>query len=245
MIYLLYGSDTGRSHQKLNEIVEEYCRKAGSDLNLYRFDAEEEPNEQKIRRVLETGSLFADKKLVVVKYLFESRWNRGIFYKLLDAVKSDPNTVLIIWDRELSGKDAGEIIPLCTKIQEFKELKREEYGPSIFRLGDTFFSSPQEGLRELLRLFNFGHDDFNLFSYLASHARTLLIVRHYFEDKKPVPSRHGIHPFVVKKVSAIVRALPLVFWHRALCRFFEDDHKIKTGLIKPKDSLISMLITKD
>lgn len=245
MIYLLYGSDTGRSRQKLNEIVEEYCRKTGSDLNLYRFDAEEEQNEHKIRGVLETSSLFSDKKLVVVKYLFESRWGRDNFYKLLGVVKNDPNTVLIIWDRELSKKDAEEIIPFCTKTQEFKELKGEEYGSSVFRLGDTFFSSPREGLHELLRLFNFGHDDFNLFSYLTNHVRTLLIVRHYLEDQKSVPLKHGIHPFVVKKTSAIVRTLSLVFLYRAFHRFFEDDHKVKTGVIKPKDSLISMLVSRD
>ncbi len=243
MIYLLYGSDIVKSRQKLNEIIDEYHDKAGSDLNLYRIDAEEE-NEGKLREVLETGSLFSAKKLVVVKYFSDSPWGRDQFYKLLEGTKDDSGTTLLLWDRELSEKDVKNLAPYCRKVQEFKSLRREEPEPSIFRLGDTFFTSSREGLRSLMELLHHGHDDFNLFSYLSNHARTLLTVSHYAENKKPVPSKHGIHPFVIKKASAIVRAISSGRLHQVFQRFFEEDYKIKTGGAKPRDSLFSLLLNQ-
>ena len=242
MIYLLYGSDTRRSIKKLNEITEEYRKKAGSGLNLYRFDAEEDDLE-KIRQALGSSSLFAARKLVVIKYV-SLRPKPDELYSILEGVKDDSGMMVFLWDRELDAKELSAIRPLCQKIQEFKDVKTRLPEESVFRLGDTFFSDRREALRSLLRLLGQGHEDFNLFAYLSNHARTLLTVRHYLDNKKPVSPRHGIHPFVVKKASAVVRSIPSPKLQEALHRFLEEDHKIKVGVAKPKDSLFSLLLDK-
>jgi len=266
MIYLLYGPDTQRSRQKLNEIMEEYRRKSGSDLNLYQIDAEEE-SEDRLREILKTGSLFSSyflsangsgegvqptknaglslKKLVVIKYFSQSPWDRRKFYKLLEGARDDNSVIVLLWDRELPEKEVKELASYCKKVQEFKSITRQNPESSIFRLGDVFFTSTREGLRSLLDLLYRGHDDFNLFAYLANHARTLLIVKHYLNSGKPLSSKHGIHPFVARKTSAVVRTVPLKNLTGFMKKFFEEDRKIKTGLTRPKDSLLSLLINRE
>jgi DNA polymerase III delta subunit len=96
MIYLLYGSDTKSSLKKLQEIISEYRRKNG-DLNIYKFDAEEDETE-KIRTVLQTHSLFASKKLVVIKHLTCSE-DQEYVNKLLKYFKDDNDTLRLLWER--------------------------------------------------------------------------------------------------------------------------------------------------
>ena len=239
MIYLLYGSDTRRSQEKLNEIITEF-RGKNPAFNVYRFDAEEsDPAE--VKNALETRSLFAAKKLVVIKYPSQALDHEKLHAWLKNA-KGASDSTLILWDRALDAKTLSEITPFCRKIQEFREIKKPPLPESnIFRLGDTFFTSRREGLRNLLSLLHQGHDDFNLFSYLANHARTLLTVQHYLENKKSVHPRHGIHPFVIKKASAIIRTIPFERLRRMFQRFFEEDYKVKVGISKPRDSLFHMI----
>lgn len=243
MIYLLYGPDTVRSLKKLNEIIDEFRDQYG-DLSLHKFDAEE-TELAAVKTILETGSLFAAKKLVIIKYFFASSWYRPHFYELLAKIKNNPDTTIVMWDRELAEKGVSEVRLHCGKIQEFGLSRADSQIPdvNIFRLGDTFFSSQREALRDLLHLLHRGHDDFNLFSYLANHARTLLIVKDYTDKGKPVLSSLGLHPYVIKKAAMLVRLLPIHHLHNALVRFFEEDYRIKTGALKPKDSLLRSLFS--
>lgn len=203
MIYLLHGSDVLRSQEKLNEIVSEYREKHG-DLSVHQFDAEEAEFEQ-FKSALDTGSLFSAKKLAVVKYFFESEWERDKFYGVLESAKDSPHNIIVLWDREVPDKDIKEAAKFCKKVQEFKILKQQTSEPSIFKLGNAFLNSPRHGLRLLLELLHYGHDEQRLFSYLAACARNRFAARH-------------------------------------LGRFFEEDIKIKTGISKPKDSLLNIVL---
>lgn len=245
MIYFLYGSDTQKSRRKLNEIIEEYRKKHG-DLNAHHFDAEETELER-VKEALEAGSLFSPKKLVVIKYFFESKWDRDKFYKILEGAKDSADNIVLLWDREVAEKEIKAVASYCKKVQEFKlsKIKAQRSNVDIFRLGDTFFVSPREGLRCLLGLLYQGYDEFNLFAYLANHARTLLIVRHYSENKKPVPLQHGLHPYVVKKALALTGTISYDRLSRMISRFFSEDQKIKTGVTKPRDSLILLALNKE
>jgi DNA polymerase III delta subunit len=241
VIYLLYGSDTRKSREKLNEIIAEYRKKSGNGLNIHQFDAEEDTLE-KIKDVVDTPSLFSSKKLVLIKYLSLSPWDRTSFYGILEKTKNDPGIIVLLWDRELSVKELEGLKPHCSKTQNFKEIKREVLEPSVFRLGDTFFSSRREGLRSLLDLLDRGHDDFNLFSYLSNYARTLLSVKSFTESRRAVPASYDLHPYVVKKASLIVSRLSENSLRGQFKNFFEEDRKIKTGQTRPKESLIRILL---
>ncbi len=66
MIILLYGPDTFRSRQKLNEIVERYKNTHKRGLSLRYFDAEVDSLEE-LLDWLKTQPMFPEKKLVVLK----------------------------------------------------------------------------------------------------------------------------------------------------------------------------------
>lgn len=299
MIYFLYGSDTYRSRKKLREIIEEFRKKSGSDLNFHRIDAQED-HASALKHVFDAPSLFAEKKLIVIEYAFSAPHARDAIFSSLERTKNSASTVVVLWDRELADASQKEqfaaIKTFCQKIQEFRPLKPadanrwirdearsrgiilspaeisrfaslsadswgrinalEKYAVStisspaafrpppstLFHLGDTFFSSPRRALPILFSLFNEGHDEFKLFSYLVNHVRTLALVQSYDRAKKPVPERHGIHPYVIKKASALARALPDNHFILAHVRMFEEDVKIKTGITLVKDSLSRFLL---
>lgn len=113
--------------------------------------------------------------------------------------------------------------------------------PTVFELGDTFFSSPRDARRLLFSLLDAGEDEMRLFAYLAGHARTLLVIKASVECHSPVPAAAKIHPFVAKKAGAVVRSLPLPRLVRVLERFFEEDRKIKTGMSTARESLLSLI----
>lgn len=113
---------------------------------------------------------------------------------------------------------------------------------NAFGLGDSFFTSKKQGLGDLLQLSQQGENEFNLFSYIANHCRTVLLVKYYTEKKQPVSAAHKIHPYVVKKATAISRNLSFNQMASKFKNFFEEDFKIKTGSKTPRESLIHLTL---
>ncbi len=66
MIILLYGPDSYRSNQKLKDIIANYQAKHKSGLNLAQFDWAGDVLSQ-LKDILSSFSMFAEKKLVVIK----------------------------------------------------------------------------------------------------------------------------------------------------------------------------------
>ena len=131
MIHILYGADTYRSRGKLDEMVDAYqssdlSRRA--DISMYVFDVEED-DAGEVKQLVETRSLFTKKKLIVVKRMFSSGNGFVEVRAVLERVKADADTLLIVWDGEL-GKEGekrmSEIRALADKVQEFKPLAPAE-----------------------------------------------------------------------------------------------------------------------
>lgn len=114
--------------------------------------------------------------------------------------------------------------------------------PTVFDLGDAFFTDKKRALGILHRMLANGEDEFGLFSYLAGRSRTLVAIKQCTVEKRQVPSWLGIHPFVAKKTADIVRALTPAQCASFVSRFFEEDFRIKVGLSQPRDSLMGMLM---
>lgn len=248
MLYFLHGPDTQRSLAKLNEIIEEYRKKAGSNLNFHKIDAEE--NLMKpgfIRGIVDTESLFHPKKLIVVQHAFSSPDYFQEIKTVSERIQDSKDTTLIFWERELdkiASKNFSELKPFIKKIQEFKNkhpVRSPTSNISVFEIGDVFFTSKQIALKKLLFLLSQGFDEFNIFSYLANHARNLLIVKSYLDARRPVSPDHKIHPFVIKKATALARGISQERLKLYMRRFFEADIMIKTGIMKPGDAIINIL----
>lgn len=125
--------------------------------------------------------------------------------------------------------------------QNKKNIFLPEKERTIFDVGDTFFSSPQTAARNLFHIFYKGGDEFNIFSYLVNHLRTLYVVKTCSEQKKQIPAELHIHPFVVKKASLVTEGLGLGELESFFNKFLEEDLSIKIGISKPKEALLRIL----
>ena len=325
----------------MNEIIAQYREKAGNNFNFHRFDLTENRAED-IKCVLESGSLFESKKLVVIEYAFAAAESFPQIKSAVAAARHALDTILILWDGALDNAGSGrlkEIHPVTppkprplgwrgltteshisaslgevsslearsngvqdagAKSQEFRllaprELKKwlEEEArtrgvalkpddflrlaswgadlwrianeldkmallngrntqrnisfsvepPTIFHLGDVFFTSRAKALPALFDLLDGGQDEFNTFSYLSGQARNLYLVKSCEEQKKVIPKSIAPHPYVVKKSAAITRTIPAKNLEQGVKRFFEEDFKIKIGLSRPKESLVHILFS--
>lgn len=115
---------------------------------------------------------------------------------------------------------------------------------TVFELGDTFFSAPRAALRILLELLDQGENEIGLFSFLANHARLLLLVKSAPAGGIRPPKAGKLHPYRLRKAAATARTLSEEQLRGFLERFFEEEHRIKIGASKPKDSLLRMLTEK-
>ncbi len=296
MLYFLYGEDTYRSRKKLNGIIEEYRKKAGTDLNLHKLDAEL-CGVNELKNAIETGSLFANKKLIVIENICSPKGDPDAVADFIEEASHRDGVILLLWDRDANKKSPVFLAASksATKAQEFarltgsacanfiKEEARERgvsldartsaylssFGDSwgiinelekmlvmgtqyafaphagqdarLFSLGDMFFNSPKHAISELAALIHQGQDEFHMFSYLAGHARNLIVAKYISEAKKSVAPALGIHPFVFKKASALARMLPWDYLGVMPRTFLEEDFKAKTGGGRPQESLFSML----
>lgn len=140
-------------------------------------------------------------------------------------------------------KISGELEKIALRSEEATQQTVLQHA-TVFHLADTFLTAPRLALQYFFTLLRGGEEEARLFSYLASHMRTLVMVKSYMNQGKTVLSSHGIHPYVVKKASVATRDISfpnLVSFFRS---FFEEDCKIKTGLSRHKESMIKILLTR-
>lgn len=121
MIIFLYGDDTYRSRQKLNEIIEHYKKIHKSGLNLKYFDFKEDSFED-FRDVFRSFTMFAEKKLIVFKNVFS---NSGIENDFLDFLKnfSKSKDVILFYEEEIDeNRPLFTLLKNRGKSQNFKLL---------------------------------------------------------------------------------------------------------------------------
>ncbi|MBI3442970.1 MAG: hypothetical protein HY007_04335 [Candidatus Sungbacteria bacterium] len=252
MLHLLYGPDTYRSREKLQEMTSEYQSRYGADIGIQTIDVEED-DAARIKQLTETGSLFAKKRVLVFKRVLSSGESFGEILPLLQRAKGDADTLMILWDSDL-GKEGekrlAQVRPLADSVQECAlRPQPEQYDAKarsrmVFEFGDLFMTAPRRALAELPRILASGQEEFSLYSYLVGYCRTLLIIQSYEERREPVLASHKINPFVLRKGKALVQNIPGRELRAMLQNFFVEDYKIKTGVSNPRDSLTRILLTR-
>ena len=120
MIIFLYGEDTYRSRQKLNEIIESYQKKYPKGLNFRVFDLREE-SFQDIRDEARSVSMFRDKKLLLLKNAFS---NKEFQESLLKDTKFflDSEDIFILFEE--GSKQKGKLFNFL-----LKNAKSQEFSP--------------------------------------------------------------------------------------------------------------------
>jgi len=123
MIIFLYGQDTYRLAQKLNEIIGEYKKIHKSGLNLRYFDGKS-LDFQDFKDQFQQISMFQEKKLIILRDIFSNQDFKG---KLLTEGKKfidSKDVILISEKKEISSNDLlFKFLKKKAKDQEFKLLK--------------------------------------------------------------------------------------------------------------------------
>jgi DNA polymerase-3 subunit delta len=125
MIIFLYGQDTYRSRQKLNEIIDHYKKVHKSGLNLKYLDCNDFTLED-IKNEIQTSSMFTEKKLIVIQSAFVNPQNEENFLELVKRIKNTDNIILIYEKKEIDNKSLlFKFLKKYGKSQEFKPLGGE------------------------------------------------------------------------------------------------------------------------
>jgi len=122
MIIFLYGPDTYRSQQKLNEIIEHYKKTSKKGLNFKYFDFKKD-SYQEFKNECQTISMFEGKKLLVLKNTFSNKEFKRKFLENSKKFRDSKDIILFYEEGEFSKNDAlFNFLKGQAKFQEFKLL---------------------------------------------------------------------------------------------------------------------------
>lgn len=126
MIIFLYGEDTYRSRQKLNEIIEHYRKVHKSGLNLKYFDGKK-LSYGDFKDQLQVTSMFKEKKLAVLTDIFSNQDFKGKFLGDAEKFTSSGDIILVYQEQEISSSDPlFAFLKKHAKCQEFKGLRGQK-----------------------------------------------------------------------------------------------------------------------
>jgi len=94
MIYFIYGEDSYRSKRKLEEIVLGYKKIHKSGLNLIYVDAKESSFKD-LYSNFKITSMFAEKKLIILKNIFDDKKFQEDFLKNIDSIEKIEDIVVV------------------------------------------------------------------------------------------------------------------------------------------------------
>ena len=125
MLIFLYGQDTYRSRQKLNEIINHYKKIHKSGLNLKYFDGKN-LSFQDFKDEIRSVSMFAEKKLAVLKNTFLNKNFKENFLRDSKEFAESKDIVLFYEEEEFSGDKLFKFLKKHAKSQEFKPLQSQK-----------------------------------------------------------------------------------------------------------------------
>ena len=129
MFIFLYGFDSYRLKQKLNEIIKKYKEVNQSRLILKYFDFKEDDFND-FKREIQSTSIFKRKKLIILKNVF---FNQDIQKKLLNwlegSIKQKYTEVVLLYEQNFVPQRNSSLfrsLKKCGECQEFKLFGDEE-----------------------------------------------------------------------------------------------------------------------
>ncbi|MBZ1345114.1 MAG: DNA polymerase III subunit delta [Candidatus Nealsonbacteria bacterium] len=126
MLIFLYGQDTYRSRQKLNEIIGQYKKIHKSGLNLKYYDFKKDSFED-FQDQIQQISIFKEKKLAILKNVFSNQEVKEEFLKNFKHFLKLKSAILFYEENEVSGKDNFfNFLKVKAKIQNFQPLRGEK-----------------------------------------------------------------------------------------------------------------------
>jgi len=150
MIIFLYGSDTYRSRQKLNAIIDHYKKIHKSGLNLKFFEGES-LNFQDFKEEIETASMFKEKKLLLLEDVFSNKNFNKEFLKTGSNFVNSDNIILIYEKGEIDKNDIlFQFLKENSEYQEFKPLEYEKLKNWVKKVLENYKAKIEEEAFEKL-----------------------------------------------------------------------------------------------
>lgn len=288
MLILLYGEDTFRLKQKLDEIVGTYKAKHSSGLDLAFFESDFE----KVKEKIEAVSMFNEKKLIILKDIlgnldFEENFfeyakknklknsQEAIIvlcqfgklaasaYKrkmsMSEEFKPLNGTELVSWVRKKGlnnpaaqklaafvGNDLWRMENEINKLLSYKkggEIAAEDIDllvgakidNNIFQTLDALANQDKKTAFKLLHQhLSEGENEIYLLTMFVYQIRNLLRLKDLIEVGVPfysLAAKSGLHPFVVKKSSQVLKNFSLERLKNVFRRLAEVERELKTGRI--------------
>jgi len=177
MLIFLYGPDTYRSRQKLNEIIENYKKAHKKGLNLKYFE-EEDLNFEEIQNEIQQTSIIAGKKMLILKNVFSDIDFKEKFLKNSKNFISSKDLILFYEEREISGTNSLlKLLKKSGKSQEFKLLEGQNLKNWIKKEFNSYTAKTESLVIE--KLINFlGNDSWQLsneIKKLATYKKNKII----------------------------------------------------------------------
>lgn len=124
MIIFLYGPDTYRSSQKLNEIIGCYKKIHKSGLNLKYFDFKKDSFED-FRDAFKSRSMFAEKKLMILRNVFSNSNLEEKFEEWVEKLFQSKEVIVFYEEKVDEKKSLFKVLKKYAKCQSFKLLKEK------------------------------------------------------------------------------------------------------------------------
>lgn len=212
MIYLIFGNDTKRSHEKFKKLMAQFLEREG-DLAVFRVE-EEFASEEYLSEMSKAESLFNKKSLIIGKRLVGDGLMAGSIIDSLNKM-SESHNIFLLWEEKLDKKLLKKIEKYTENLWRFdlKELPQErdkEKKKSIFKLTDALAQRDKNKswLCYQNELFG-GTSPEDIFGIILWQIKNLLAVK-----------KNGgkdLHSYVYGKTKIAVR----LFTEKELKRYYE------------------------
>jgi len=177
MLIFLYGPDTYRSRQKLNEIIENYKKAHKKGLNLKYFE-EKDLDFGEIQNEIQQTSIIAGNKMLILEDTFSNVDFKEKFLKNSKNFISSKDLILFYEEREISGTNSLlKLLKKSGKSQEFKLLEGQNLKNWIKKEFNSYTAKTESLVIE--KLINFlGNDSWQLsneIKKLATYKKNKII----------------------------------------------------------------------
>jgi len=224
MIIFIYGEDSYRSRQKLNEIIERYKKIRKSGLNLKYF-LEPEMDFQTFLDEMKQTSMFQEKKLAVLVDIFSNQeFKKGFLENGRGFLKSE-NIFLFYEINQIPEKDPLFLfLKKSAKVQEFKLLA----GQKLKNWVKKEFLNYEIEIKEvaLEKLINFVGNDL---WQMSNEIKKLVCYRAPRQRGEVKEDKSSFSPFVATRVGG--EENEVLFDHKKGIRIELEDVEL---LVKPK-----------
>lgn len=195
MLYLLHGTDSQKSREKLHSLVESMLSKK-PNASDFRID-DENFSEARLEEFIGSSGLFESKYIVIADKLLEKKEIKEVVLKKLKDISGSEN-VFIFLEGKLDKTTLSRFKKWAEKIQEFKDpeaevKKKPEF--NIFSITDAF---GRRNNREAWILYqkgkSFGLSPEEVHGILMWQLKNLILVKDSDNHKSL-----GLNPFVLRK----------------------------------------------